>query len=175
MSPTRVFAARVKQLRKRQNLSQQELSDRLAELGWPIHRLTIAKIEKGADGESPRANGVTLNDVLAFSAALSVSPVYLMTPLEDENLALSIGNESVPPSIVQGWIRGDLPLRSSDLAIWIAEQPERRLRERIERTAPPLDPIQQQLAPADIADAAERAAVRGLRNDVYKAKEESDG
>ena len=65
----RAVAARRKQL----GMTGQQLAARCAELGAPIHRTTITKIEKGR----PRFD---LGELMVLAAALDTSPVALVYP-----------------------------------------------------------------------------------------------
>jgi transcriptional regulator with XRE-family HTH domain len=50
MKPSEVFAERMQEVRERRRWSQQELADRLDELGWPTDRSTLARIEGKSRG-----------------------------------------------------------------------------------------------------------------------------
>jgi transcriptional regulator with XRE-family HTH domain len=130
-SPREIFARRVREARKRRGWKQQQLADRLAELGYPgLSRATIAKIE---DPTSTRSNA-SLEDVLAIAAALDCAPVHLIAPLEDDDVVqVTPGLPPAKAAMVRDWIRGSSgPLRFAlnvvdrnldDLAAFMSQQP----------------------------------------------------
>src|SRR5213592_2796553 len=100
--PGQVLAQRIKEIRGRRRWTQQDLADRLCEIGWETHRLTIAKIEKGGT----RARNASLQEVLAIAAALNVAPVHLFVPLEDD-ASVEIAPKFVASAPrVREWVRG---------------------------------------------------------------------
>jgi hypothetical protein len=115
----------------------------------PIHRVTIAKIEAGGE----RAENVTLREVFALGAALSVAPVYLFFPL-DENELIAISGD--PRHVLRAmeardWLRGALPLEGGDTASYFGERPTEEvralleLRDRLERgELPPMPKEEEQ-------------------------------
>lgn len=75
------FGAAVARLRKSLGLSAVELASRTKELGFPITRSAIARIEG-----NHRKGKIDLSEVLALAAALEVSPIHLVfgtNPLVD--------------------------------------------------------------------------------------------
>jgi transcriptional regulator with XRE-family HTH domain len=72
-----VISERVRHYRERQGLRQEDVAQRTAELGHPINRVSIAKIEKGGT----RADNLPLVDLLTLAAALNVPPTLLFVPL----------------------------------------------------------------------------------------------
>lgn len=66
----------VADLRKEEGMTAQQLADRCKELGVPIHRTTITKIENGR----PRFD---LGELIVIAAALNTSPVALVYPGPD--------------------------------------------------------------------------------------------
>ncbi|MFL0411066.1 helix-turn-helix domain-containing protein [Microbacterium paludicola] len=104
LGPTgKVVAAQVARKRKERALSYAELSKRLTELGSPIPTLGLRRIEA-------RARRVSVDDLLALSAALGVSPAELLIDVSDE--------ESLPTGVAGditaiealAWIRGETDL-----------------------------------------------------------------
>lgn len=100
--------------RTRPGLTQQELATRTADLGWPMNRVTIAKIERaGREPSRPvdrtRADNATLVDVLVLAAALDVSPPLLFIPLGEVE-EVSFGSLVVHPHLLLDWVTGDSPL-----------------------------------------------------------------
>jgi hypothetical protein len=97
----------VRALRKRRNWTQQQLVDRLDELGirgWT--QAKVAKLEKG------RIKRVLVDDVFELALALDVSPIYLLTPTfadkgDDVFKVWLGGGVSHWPQTVRDWIRGE--------------------------------------------------------------------
>ena len=63
----------IQRARKKAGLSAVQLSDRVGELGVPIHRVALGKIET-ADRD------VTLKELIAIATALEVAPMHLLFP-----------------------------------------------------------------------------------------------
>jgi transcriptional regulator with XRE-family HTH domain len=74
--PSEAFARQLKFSRERRRWHQQDLADRLRELGSPTDRATIAKIENGTKKR------ILLDEALMLAAALGVNPLHLITPRE---------------------------------------------------------------------------------------------
>src|SRR4051794_40249041 len=66
-------AANVQAIRKRRGMSQQQLAARLGELGRPLQKAAIAKIES-------RDRRVDVDDLAALAVALNVSLARLVLP-----------------------------------------------------------------------------------------------
>jgi transcriptional regulator with XRE-family HTH domain len=129
LSAGQVFARRLAEVREARDWSQKRLSERMTELGHPIHRVKLAKIEK------ERARSVTLEDVLALSYALDVSPLYMVAPLEADGPRLTVvGNEQpADPDDARAWLRGDEPLLGQDEFTWTMQRPAREVPAQLER------------------------------------------
>jgi transcriptional regulator with XRE-family HTH domain len=104
------FAARLRQARQEREWRQQDLAAAVTELGLPMDRTTLAKIEKGQ--RQPR-----LEEFVALAAALGVDPGRLLVT-ED-----AYGSESdvrVAPRLTvsadtfRSWLRGAMPLNPED-------------------------------------------------------------
>lgn len=97
-----VLARRIRGYRVAQGLTQQQVADRTKELGTPISRDNLAKIET-APG---RADSLSVADMLVLAAALDVPPVLLMVPLgEDEEVMVTHG-VAMHPYLAYEWIGG---------------------------------------------------------------------
>lgn len=100
---------RVRRYREALGLRQEDIAERTAQLGYPMNRVTLAKIEKGGT----RAANASLVDVLVLAAALDVPPPLLFVPLgEDEDLAIT-PKLVAHPHIVLEWVAGKDDLRSA--------------------------------------------------------------
>jgi transcriptional regulator with XRE-family HTH domain len=96
-----VFAERLRDARERRGLSQEALVERLRELG--VHTLSpaaLAEIESGGRAASP-----SIEDALAISAALGVSPLTLMTPVDWADQVAVAPTRIVSARRLRGWIR----------------------------------------------------------------------
>jgi transcriptional regulator with XRE-family HTH domain len=111
-SPSEFVGPQVKAFRERRRWKQQDLVNRLSELGFPGWRQSkITKIEKG------QATRLALDDVFELAVALDVTPLYLVTPTEPERdgegeiVEVQLGPKiSRRPIYVREWVRGQLPL-----------------------------------------------------------------
>ncbi len=105
-----VFARRLREVRDMHGMSARQLSERLAELGAPMSRASIAKLES----EPARAANVRLENVLAISAALNVSPMWMITPEPQHEYVCVAPRLCQPAGAVRLWLRGDFPLGGAD-------------------------------------------------------------
>jgi transcriptional regulator with XRE-family HTH domain len=119
------FAARVKQVRERKGWKQHDLSRRLGELGYPMDRVTLSKIERGG----LRTRNVKLEEVLAIALALEVSPVFLIVPYEQEaRLQVAPNVRPSTGAVARGWVEGRWTLtQEEDQRFFFTEQPPERL------------------------------------------------
>lgn len=114
-TPTQILARQMKEVRTRRGWTQQDLADRLQDLGLNVDQSTIARIEKG------QIKRVTLDDALAIAAALGVQPVQLMVPMKADNRVALAPNLIVEPSLARRWIRGQRTLRPEDERTYFSE------------------------------------------------------
>ena len=114
-----VLAERIKAHRKRRGWSQQTLADEMTALGYPIDRVTLAKIEAG----KTRAENASLREVLIIGAALDVPPLALFLPL-GENTCVSITpNARLDPLLAFRWITGETPFPVEEDGLFVAKNP----------------------------------------------------
>ena len=116
MKPSEVFAERMQEVRERRRWSQQELADRLDELGWPTDRSALARIEG-------KSRGVSLNDAVAIAAALGPSLNSMVVPLgSPKGVQIELAPKLwVGPSQARSWLRGNGPLREQDRRTYFTE------------------------------------------------------
>ncbi len=80
----------VQEQRKRVGMSVPQLADRTRELGYPIHRVAIGKIESGN-----RVGKLDVSELLILAKALGVEPLSLLYGYDDGN-----GVEAVPGDVM---------------------------------------------------------------------------
>jgi transcriptional regulator with XRE-family HTH domain len=104
--PGQVFAARVKEARQENGWTQQQLVDRLAELGYRISRPTLLRIEGGGT----RSEKATLQELLALAAALGVHPLDLLAPSDDAQAVAITPRLVFAAPLAHEWLQGSLLL-----------------------------------------------------------------
>lgn len=83
-------------------MTAQALANRTAELGQPLDRSVIAKLEKGL------RQTITVAELLVLARALDVPPATLLFPLDQSEVELLPGEErGVWPSLL--WLTGEAP------------------------------------------------------------------
>lgn len=115
--PSGVFAGRLREAREHKGWSQQDLCDRLAEVGARTDRATIARTESGE-------RGVSLDDAVLYSAALGASLVHMIIPINGGELLALAPQWEVTPRLARHWVRAESALRPEDGRTLVAEAPE---------------------------------------------------
>jgi transcriptional regulator with XRE-family HTH domain len=120
-------ALRVRRLRERHGLSQQDLADKLASYGIALDRSAVARLERGR-------RGISLEEAMYLALAIDVAPVHLIVDPDGE-LPIVIGKTSPPvaPFEARGWIRGEIPLYEQDIKIYLSEIPLEEFERRFQR------------------------------------------
>jgi transcriptional regulator with XRE-family HTH domain len=98
--PGQVLGRRVREERTAARWSQRDLVDRLDDLGYPISRPTLIRLEAG-EGRAP------LDLVIAIAAALGVTVADLIAPLPDEGPMALTPNLVYSAPLAREWVRGD--------------------------------------------------------------------
>ncbi len=113
-----VFRSRLQEARKRAPLTGREFADLLAEKGYPLGQPTVTKIENGT-------RGVSLDDAIAISAVLGVSPMNMFTPLDDRTKVALTPTIVRSAAAVRAWVRGFGPLDKGQAATvrYLTESP----------------------------------------------------
>lgn len=146
VTPREVIAERVRQARIRHGWSARHLAQRLADLGMPsLDRSTLAKIEAG------QRQRIGVDELLALATALSVSPISLLTPVDDNAPYQVTPERALWASWVRAWIRGYRPLPFADRRMYFSEVPASEWVEH--------EPSEEELARRD----RERERLRSLR------------
>jgi transcriptional regulator with XRE-family HTH domain len=123
--PSDVVARRVQEVRQSRGWSAQRLAERCAEIGAPhLTAAVVANIETGRrDGEGRRRRDITVDELLAFAAALGVAPLHLaIPPTGAEPYAVTPGIV-VEPSSARAWVRGEEPLLGTDARTFRTQAP----------------------------------------------------
>jgi hypothetical protein len=129
-TPSDVVAARVREVRKRRDLTTAQLAARCAGLGAPqLTTQAIYKIEGQRESATRPARRVTVDELLALALALDVAPVHLMVPVDDSAEPYHVtATVAAGRSRVRGWIRGHALLerfpRAGASRDFYSEQPE---------------------------------------------------
>lgn len=84
-------------------LTTQGLADRTAELGHPMDRSVIAKLEKG------HRHTITVPDVLVLAQALEVPPVLLIFPVGQERSVETLPDKTLSTWEAAKWFIGEEP------------------------------------------------------------------
>jgi hypothetical protein len=124
-TPSDVVAERVKAARKGR-FTVAQLAKRCAELGATgLTEQALYNIETGRpDKQGRRRRAVTVDELLALAYALSVAPVHLLIPIDDELQPFHhIPKTAVRAGRARAWVRGDDPL-STDRRVYFSQVPE---------------------------------------------------
>lgn len=116
-------AKQVRAVRKERRMSQVELADRVSKLGVKLDQVMIARIES-------LGRKVCIEELVALSAALDVSPIQLLLPSTadaDELVAIS-PKRTLPAGDAWDWMRAVRPLppdpgdrpSAASLPTWLA-------------------------------------------------------
>jgi transcriptional regulator with XRE-family HTH domain len=114
LGPTgQTVADNLTRIRKQQQLHQRELAARLAAIGRPMLSTVISKIEQGD-------RRVDVDDLLALSAALNISPLDLLLPPRDAGEVDATGTGRVDAAHLWEWALGQTPLHPASTADIVA-------------------------------------------------------
>lgn len=117
------FGEAVAALRKERGIKAAELADRTRELGYPIHRVAITKIETNS-----RGGKLDLAEVITLALALGVPPVQLIYPdLPGGAAEVWPGHGTLDIHALQ-WFSGEI--RASD--IWLGPFTESSTNARVQ-------------------------------------------
>ncbi|MGW5339594.1 helix-turn-helix domain-containing protein [Rhodococcus pyridinivorans] len=98
---TRVGKA-VAEWRKKRKFSAVELSERTAQLGYPISRVAISKIEQGS-----RAGKMDLSELLILARALQVPPALLVYPEQMDGTVEVVPGQRDSSFLAMRWFTGE--------------------------------------------------------------------
>lgn len=117
-----IFAVQMRIQRERKGWTQKQLASRLVALGFPVHQTTVGKWESGD-------RRISLDDALAISAALDVSPASMISgaflPVPPSAAVIALSGETPPVSGLEMrmWVRGQQPLWGQDERRYFTEVP----------------------------------------------------
>lgn len=103
VSPEQAVAQELRAWRNRRDLTAQQLSDRVAELGGSMSRQAISKVENGG-------RKVTLDELAVLARALAIPPMLLVIPLgKVSEMELYPGSGPVDAWDALKWWTGEVP------------------------------------------------------------------
>jgi transcriptional regulator with XRE-family HTH domain len=97
MSPSKVFARRLRALRKDRAVSQTKLAEMMTAAGVPMSRAALLRIE-----QSERT--LSLDEALAFAYVLNAVPAQLLSPPEGEHTFVTQG-VGFDGNEIRAWLR----------------------------------------------------------------------
>ena len=103
-APSQVIARRIREWRDRRGISAAQLAERVDALGVEMNRAIVANIEHG------RRERITVEELLAFAAALAVPPVALVFPVGAEERVAATPRHPLDPFEAVLWFSGERPL-----------------------------------------------------------------
>jgi transcriptional regulator with XRE-family HTH domain len=118
MPPEEIVAHRIRQLREEQGWSQEDLANRLNNLGAKLDRSQIARVEKGPK----TGRGVPIDELVQFALALNTSLIALMFPIDDDAPVEFTPDYSVRAVEARRWARGEAVLLGQDVRRYVLSQ-----------------------------------------------------
>ena len=166
--PSQVLGRRVKEEREASHWTQGDLVDRLREVGYPVSRPTIIRLEAG-QARAP------LELVFALAVALGVSIADLVAPLYDEAPLALTKNLVFSAPLAREWVRGDegaiLPMTAGVDVDKLTDEELRRLVDRQQTRR--MSPAEAERFRKKYPDAAD-FSVKFIRNPRFM-EEDTDG
>jgi transcriptional regulator with XRE-family HTH domain len=125
LSVNEVFGYRLWEVRSAKGWSQERLAAEMTGIGYPIHRVAISKIEQYARGVGTPPEGAptpgrtsprpaSLQEAIAFAAALDVPPASLFLPISHGARVQLAPKRIVDVETAHAWNRGERPLDVED-------------------------------------------------------------
>jgi transcriptional regulator with XRE-family HTH domain len=137
MTASDMTARRVREVRRRRDLSVAQLAQRCAEVGMSeLTDQALYNLEAGrADKRGRRRRAITVDELLALALALDVAPVHLLIPPDDDDAPYPVtATRTEPAGAVRDWVRGADVLDGIDQRRFFSEVPEHEWQQVGERT-----------------------------------------
>jgi transcriptional regulator with XRE-family HTH domain len=155
--PSEVFATRLRETRRARDLSQAELARRMTEVGRPMSKAALLRIENGE-------RGLSLDEAIALTRILHAVPAQILTA-PDGTLTALTGHESVDGGGMRNWLMYGEPVLAFSIAIDLeGTEPRAVLRGRLES-----DITHHALALADAARANDKAGITAAGEAIVRA------
>jgi transcriptional regulator with XRE-family HTH domain len=100
--PSQVFAQRLRERREGRGFTQTQLAQLVTEAGQPMSKVALLRIERGE-------RGLLLDEALALAQVLHVAPAHLLSPEDDEMVALT-PSFSVDGAGLRNWLLFGAPM-----------------------------------------------------------------
>jgi transcriptional regulator with XRE-family HTH domain len=131
-TPSDHTASRIREVRRRRNMTVRDLAARCAELGVPrVTGPVIENIENGRrDDAGRRRRNVTVDELMVIALALNVPPLYLVIPPGDPDALYRITPaEAETRRYVAAWAAGEGPIlprmpKAGEVREYYAELPD---------------------------------------------------
>ena len=101
----------VRRARVRLGIDLADLAARLTKLEWPIAKSALSRLENGQ-------RRVDVDDLMALSVALYVSPLELLLGEFDDTVLPTAAPAGMIPDEIWAWASGDVELDHGELAEW---------------------------------------------------------
>jgi len=127
MTPSKVFAQRLRETREARGLSQSELAQMLTDRGRPMNTTALLRVESGE-------RKLSLDEAIALADVLQAAPANLLSPPDGSYVALT-DNKGVDGDGIRNWLLTGVgivvwpePARAEDetkLRAWLDRELER--------------------------------------------------
>jgi transcriptional regulator with XRE-family HTH domain len=107
-----VVAEQLVRLRKKADLTREQLASRCASFGWPALTYgVIGSIETGrrVTPDAPRRREITVDELVGLSVALGVAPAQLIAPVGEPDEVEILPGRSDDPWTAYRWLIGEFP------------------------------------------------------------------
>ena len=94
--PSKVFGSRLRETRKARRISQTALAQRMTDVGRPLDKAAVLRIENGE-------RRLSLDEAIAFASVLNAVPANMLTPPDDEFLAVT-DNVAIDGEALRSWL-----------------------------------------------------------------------
>jgi transcriptional regulator with XRE-family HTH domain len=133
-TPSETVAYRVREIRRKRDMTVVQLAERCAELDMPgLTAQSLFNIETTRPGRPQRP--VSVDELVAIAIALDVFPRDLLAPVNDGPSwsVAATGSMDVPRGEFRQWVNGERPLPTQDERLVWAELPPEEWRQALER------------------------------------------